>query len=100
MAAAKIVHADDKELVGVERFAGANDVIPPADVLRLVGVDSGDVMAAGEGMAYQHGIRARRVQRTVGFINEFKARERGAAFQRDRLVEADSLRSNYPDRMF
>ena len=99
MAAAEVVHADDKELVGVERFAGANDVIPPADVLRLVGVNAGDVMAAGEGVAYQHGVRACRVQSTVGFINEFKARERSAAFQRNRLVEADSLRSNYPDRM-
>ena len=42
--AAEIVHADDEEALGVERLTGADHVVPPADVDRIVGVVPGNMM--------------------------------------------------------
>jgi hypothetical protein len=47
MAPPQIVEANNEELVGIERAAWAYDVVPPADILGLIRVVTGDVMVAG-----------------------------------------------------
>jgi len=47
VAAAKIVQPDDEKFVGIYRLAGADHVVPPAHVLRVVDVITGHMMVAG-----------------------------------------------------
>ena len=100
VAAAEIVHADDEELVGVKRLAGTDEIVPPADVARIVGIDAGDVVTAGQGMADEDGVRARRVERAVGFVHEVETGQERAALERQRLIETDPLRRNDSDGLF
>ena len=44
MAAAEVVHADNEKLVCIKWLARADDVVPPANIVRLVGIMTGDVM--------------------------------------------------------
>ena len=80
-------YADDEETVGVDRLARADHVVPPAKVLRVVGVPAGDVMMAGQRVADENGVRAVGVQRAVGFVDQFPLGKGGAGGQRERLVE-------------
>jgi hypothetical protein len=100
VASAQIVHTDDEEAVRVERLARPDQVVPPTDILWIVGIGSSHVMAAGQRVANEHRIRTSGIQRTVRFVDEFEAWERRAAPQRDRLIEADALRNNDTDRIF
>ena len=59
-ARAGVVDADDEEAVGVERLAGADQVVPPALALRLAGVGAGDVVRGVERVADEHGVAAAR----------------------------------------
>ena len=56
MATAQIIQADDEEFVGIERSAWADDVVPPTDIVGLVGVVAGDMVVAGECVANQNRI--------------------------------------------
>ena len=47
MAAARIIDADDEELVGVEWSARADDVVPPPDIVRVIGIVPRDMMVTG-----------------------------------------------------
>ncbi|MPN01478.1 hypothetical protein SDC9_148687 [bioreactor metagenome] len=81
VAAARIVQADDEEAVGVERAAGADDVVPPADVVWLVRVVAGNVVMAGKRMADQDGVGFVSVQRAVGLDGQVVGRQDAASAQ-------------------
>ena len=86
-AAAEIVDADDEEAVGVERLAGTDHVVPPADVVGIVRVVAGDVMRRVERMAHEHRVRRRRHRacrrsRTRGRIAAARRRTRAGAARR------------------
>ncbi len=101
VAAAEVVQADDEEAVGIERPAGADDVVPPADVGRgfagLVGAAAGDVVMAGQRMADEDGVRFRGVERAVGFIHQVEGGQHAAALQSEGLVEVRALRADDAD---
>ena len=88
-ASAQHVGADDEILVGVERLAGADHVVPPARLAGFV-TDAGRVRVAGEGVQDQDGVALARVQLAVGFVGYFDRRERGAAIEGNR-VKADDM---------
>ena len=87
-AAAEIVDADDEETVGVERLAGTDHVVPPADVVWFVRVIARDVMRRIERMAHEHRVRTARVERAVGFVREVVLRQGEAACEREWRIEA------------
>ena len=96
-AGAQVVDADDEELVGVQRLARTDQVVPPALALVLPFVGAGHVVAGVERVAHQHGIAARSVERAVGLVDQLVAGQLRAAAQRQRLVEAHRLRADVPD---
>ena len=87
-ARADVVVADDEEAIGVERLAGADHVVPPADVVRVVRVGAGDVVRGVQRVADQHRVRARRIQRAVGFVGDLEFGQHRAARQLERFGEA------------
>ena len=87
MATAQIVEADDEKTVGIERPAGADDVVPPADIVRLVGIVTSDMMVAGERVADEDGVRLGRIERAIGFVDQIVGGQNPAAAQVQGLVE-------------
>ena len=65
-ARAQVVHADDKEAVGVHRFARADHAVPPALGLVLPRIDTRHMVRGVECMANQHRVGAFGIQRAVG----------------------------------
>jgi hypothetical protein len=97
VATAEVVHADDEEAAGVERFAGADQVVPPAGVLRLVGVRARCMVMAGQCGAHQHRVGACGVQLAVGFVHQVETRQNRAALEHQRRIEACRHRADDAD---
>ena len=95
-AAPQIVDADDEESVRVERLAGTHHVVPPADVLGLVLVESRDVVRSVERMTDEHRVRAVGIARPVRLVRELVARQRLSARERERRVELGATRDDRP----
>ncbi len=69
-AGADDIGADDEIAVGVEDFARADHVVPPAGLAVLRGMAPGRVGIAGPGVGDQDGIVLGCVELAVGFIGE------------------------------
>src|SRR4051812_43668367 len=81
VATAEIIHTHYEELAGVERFAGTHQIVPPAQILRIVGIDARDVVRSVQRMADEHGVAARRIKAAVRLIRELVAIQDRAAAQ-------------------
>jgi len=88
---------DDEEAIRVERLAGPDHVVPPADVLGIVGGDTGHMMRRIERVTHQHRIAAIGVQFTVGLDHQVVAGEHAAVLQCQRLSEVHPLRCDDSD---
>jgi hypothetical protein len=88
-ASAQHVRADHEILVGVERLARPDHVVPPA---RLAGLrtDPGGMRVAGKRVQDQDGVALLRVQCAIRFVGNLDRRQRGAAIQGNR-VEPDDM---------
>ncbi len=97
-AAADVVDPNDEEFFRVDRLTGPDHVVPPADVVRVLRVVARHVMGGVEGVAGEHGVRFRRVERPVGLVDEIVRIEHRAALEAQRLGEMQRLRPHGPDR--
>src|SRR5215510_13545268 len=98
-AAAEVIHADHEEALGVERLARADHVVPPADVVRVVGVEPRDVVRRVQRVAHEHCIRARRIEPAIGLVEQAVLVDRRAALEPDRLGETHPPRRHRADRL-
>ena len=91
-ATAQHIRTDDEILVGVERLARPDHVVPPA---RLAGfrTDAGGMRIAGKRVQDQDGIALLRVQRAIRLVGHLHRRQRGAAIQGNG-VEPDDMGLN------
>ena len=94
MAAAEDVGADDEEAAGVDGFAGADEVVPPAGFFVGRGVPTSAVVIAAESMANEDGVVAGGVQRAVGFVAELETGNALAAAEGERM-RVDEIARRY-----
>ena len=99
MTTPQIVHPDDEEAVGIQRSARPDDVVPPADIVRLIGIVASDVVMSRKGVAHQDGVRLRGVEGTVGFIDEVVLGNNPAAAQVEGLGKMGPLRFDLSDAL-
>ena len=90
-AGAQVVDADDEEAVGVQRLAGAHQVVPPTFSGGCIVVAAGHMVAGVQRVAHQHRVAGVAVQHAIGLVDQRVVRERRAAAQRQRLLELTTL---------
>ena len=90
-ARAEIVYADDKKARGIDRFAGAYHVVPPADIGWLSRIDARHMMRGIERMADEDSVGAFCVQRAIGFVHQLITLQHGARAQAQRRVEYSAI---------
>ena len=91
------IGADDEEAAGVDGFAEANEVVPPAGFFVGGVVPTRGVVVAAQGVADQNGVIAGGVERTVGFVAEGEPSELLAVFKREGVGVDEILGHNKSD---
>lgn len=100
VAASQVIGADDAEAVCVQRFAGADDAVPPALVVFRFpeGTDARDfrivtvgVLAAGKSMEQQDGVVFIRRQGSVLFVGDANLVQRSSISQEKELGRSRNL---------
>jgi hypothetical protein len=82
------VGADNEIPLGVDRPARPHHGFPPAG-LSGHRVNVGDMLVAGEGVAYQNGVAARAVERPVSLVGDLERGKLDARIEPERLVGAE-----------
>ena len=77
------IGTDDKIAIGIEKFARADDGIPPARLCVVCAQFAGQMGIAGPGVFYQDGVGCGCVEGPVGFVDEGDRREDSSAVQPD-----------------
>tara|TARA_Y100000589_G_scaffold55123_1_gene45684 strand:- start:867 stop:1322 length:456 start_codon:yes stop_codon:yes gene_type:complete len=68
LASPQAVRANHEKLVRVDRFAGADDVIPPTRLSIFLRIYACNVVITGQGMTNENGVASLFVQFAIGFI--------------------------------
>ena len=97
-ATAEVIGADDEKAPGVQRLSRADEVVPPADVVRIFGVVAGDMMRGVQRMADENGVGALGVELAIGLVRNVEGRKRRPALQSYRLAEMRGLGAHCADR--
>ena len=114
-AASEQIRADDEEPVGVERLAGADHAVPPAQAPAAAGValvgaeavpgalrgrrrrEAGRVGVAAQRVADQNDVVPRRRQRPVGLVGDADRMQLASTVERERLRKVEELRVDRAD---
>ena len=70
-----------KYLIGIHRFSRAYDGFPPAGLARD-GMAARHMLVARERMAHEDGVRALRIQRSIGLVGDLERDKQAAAIER------------------
>tara|TARA_Y100001954_G_scaffold194118_1_gene209467 strand:+ start:2152 stop:2607 length:456 start_codon:yes stop_codon:yes gene_type:complete len=68
LASAQAVRANHEKLVRVDRFARANDVIPPTWLSIFLGIYARNVVITGQGVTNENGVASLFIQFAISFI--------------------------------
>src|SRR5690625_5503130 len=93
VAAAQVVGAHHKKMVGINGFAGADVIVPPAGFAVFHAVIARSMMTARQSVANQHGIGAIGIELAVGFVHELILVQNFAAGQRPWLSAVQDRKS-------
>ena len=114
-AASQEIRADDEESVGVERLAGADHAVPPAQAAAAAAVallgaeavpgalrgrrrrEAGGVGVSAQRVADQDDVVARRRQRPIGLVGDADRMQLASAVERKRLRKVEELRVDRAD---
>ena len=80
MATTDVVDADHEEPVGVDWLARTDEIIPPAEIGGIVGIDASNVVRSVESVAYQHRVASRGIEGAISFVGELVRVKPRAAF--------------------
>ena len=86
LAAAEHVGAHDEVLVGVDRLAGPDRVVPPTRRGVATSGRPGGVAVAGPGVAHQHGVRGVGVEASPRLVGDHDVAQHHAAVEREAAI--------------
>jgi hypothetical protein len=74
VAAADVVEAHHIKTIGIDWFTRTDTLIPPAGLFIPGAVVTGGMVIAAQGVTHEHGVTARLVQFSIGFVYQLVVR--------------------------